>query len=154
MSDERESDALAANPPHVLIVEARYYEEIGEMLLAGAEQVLKDAGATFDRVNVPGALEIPAAIRIAIEAGQHDAYIALGCVIEGETWHDRIVGGESARGLMDLTLYDGALIGNGILTVHNEAQAKKRADPNGKCKGGDAARAALALFDLKARLAP
>ncbi|MDH3661260.1 MAG: 6,7-dimethyl-8-ribityllumazine synthase, partial [Alphaproteobacteria bacterium] len=90
--------------PHVLIVEARYYEEIGEMLLAGAERALSDAGVTFDRVNVPGALEVPAAIRIAIEAGRYDAFVALGCVIEGETWHDRIVGGESARGLMDLAL--------------------------------------------------
>ena len=148
MTDEAQN----GDRPHILIVEARYYEEIGEMLLAGAEQVLKDADVTFERVNVPGALEIPAAIRIAIEAGQHDGYIALGCVIEGETWHDRIVGGESARGLMDLALYDGALIGNGILTVHNQDQAKKRADPKGKCKGGDAARAVLALLDVKARL--
>jgi 6,7-dimethyl-8-ribityllumazine synthase len=152
MNDDLETGAGADERPHILIVEARYYEEIGEMLLAGAEQVLKEAGVTYDRVNVPGALEIPAAIRIAIEAGQHDAYVALGCVIEGETWHDRIVGGESARGLMDLALYDGALIGNGILTVHSEAQAKKRADPKGKGKGGDAARAALALLDIRARL--
>lgn len=153
MNDQPDSDDSAERPPHILIIEARYYEEIGEMLLAGAEKVLKDAGVTFERVNVPGALEIPAAIRLAIEAGQHDGYVALGCVIEGETWHDRIVGGESARGLMDLALYDGALIGNGILTVHNEAQAKKRADPNGKCKGGDAAQAVLSLLDIKNRLA-
>ena len=78
--------------------------------------------------------------------------MALGCVIEGETWHDRIVGGESARGLMDLALHQGALIGNGILTVHNEAQARKRADPEGKAKGGDAARAALSLLEIKSRL--
>jgi 6,7-dimethyl-8-ribityllumazine synthase len=152
MNDDPLSGADADQPPHILIVEARYYEEIGEMLLAGAEQVLDEAGVTYDRVSVPGALEIPAAIRIAIEAGQHDAYVALGCVIEGETWHDRIVGGESARGLMDLALYDGALIGNGILTVHNKAQALKRADPKGRCKGGDAARAALALLDVRAKL--
>lgn len=152
MSDSRKAERVVGVRPHILIVEARYYEEVGEMLLTGAERALNDAGATFDRVNVPGALEIPAAIRLAIEAGRHDAYVALGCVIEGETWHDRVVGGESARGLMDLALYDGALIGNGILTVHNEAQAKKRADPAGKCKGGDAARAALALLDVKARL--
>lgn len=137
---------------HVLIVEARYYDEIGEMLLTGAEHALKDAGVTFDRINVPGALEIPAVIRMAIEHGQYDAFVALGCVIEGETWHDRIVGGESARALMDLALYDGALIGNGILTVHSQDQAKKRADPKGKCKGGDAARAALALLDAKSCL--
>ncbi len=138
--------------PHVLIVEARYYEEIGEMLLAGAERALKEANVSFDRIEVPGALEIPAAIRIAVESSKYDAFVALGCVIEGETWHDRIVGGESARGLMDLALQHGALIGNGILTVHSEAQAKKRADPDGKGKGGDAARAALALLDAKARL--
>lgn len=140
--------------PHLLIIEARYYEEIGKMLLTGAEETLSEAGATFDRVNVPGALEIPAVIRMAIEHGQYDAYVALGCVIEGETWHDRIVGGESARALMDLALYDGALIGNGILTVHSEEQAKKRADPHGKCKGGDAARAALALLGVRSCLQP
>lgn len=138
--------------PHLLIIEARYYDEIGEMLLTGAERALGEGGATFDRINVPGALEIPAVIRMAIESEKYDAYVALGCVIEGETWHDRIVGGESARALMDLALYDGALIGNGILTVHNEAQAKARANPDGKCKGGDAARAALALLGVKACL--
>ncbi len=138
--------------PHVLIVEARYYEEIGEMLLAGAERVLRSADVTYDRINVPGALEIPAAIKIALETGRYSAYVALGCVIEGETWHDRIVGGESARGLMDLTLNHGALVGNGILTVHSEAQAKKRADPDGKAKGGDAARAVLSLLEIKSRL--
>ena len=152
MTETRRTDRVVGLRPHILIVEARYYEEIGEMLLAGAERVLMDAGVTYDRINVPGALEIPGAIRIAIEAGRHDGFVALGCVIEGETWHDRIVGGESARGLMDLTLDKGALIGNGILTVHSEAQAIKRADPKGKCKGGDAASAVLALLDIKARL--
>lgn len=153
MIKTRESERSVGLRPHVLIVEARYYEEIGEMLLAGAEHALKEAGVSFDRINVPGALEIPQAIRIAIDSGRYDAYVALGCVIEGETWHDRIVGGESARGLMDLALRHSALVGNGILTVHSQAQAKKRADPNGKCKGGDAARAVLALLDSKARLA-
>lgn len=150
--DQPAAGRPASGQPHVLIVEARYYEEIGEMLLTGAERALKEAGATFERINVPGALEIPAAIRLAIEASHFDAYVALGCVIEGETWHDRIVGGESARGLMDLALYDGALIGNGILTVHSLEQAKMRADPNGKGKGGDAARAALALLEVKSCL--
>jgi 6,7-dimethyl-8-ribityllumazine synthase len=149
-SDHQIRDRPEGDQPHVLIVEARYYEEIGEMLLTGAERALSEGGATFDRINVPGALEIPAVIRMAIASGKYDAYVALGCVIEGETWHDRIVGGESARALMDLTLYDGALIGNGILTVHNQEQARKRADPNGKSKGGDAARAALALLGVKA----
>lgn len=153
MNDSKTASRTNGAPPHILIIEARYYDEIGEMLLTGAERALLDAGATFDRINVPGALEIPAVIKIALDAGRYDAYVALGCVIEGETWHDRIVGGESARGLMDLALNQGALIGNGILTVHNEAQAKKRADPKGKAKGGDAARAALALLDIKTRLA-
>jgi 6,7-dimethyl-8-ribityllumazine synthase len=151
-SANRIADRPEGDPPHLLIVEARYYEEIGEMLLAGAERALTEAGATFDRINVPGALEIPAVIRMAIEADRYDAFVALGCVIEGETWHDRIVGGESARALMDLALYDGALIGNGILTVHSQEQARKRADPNGRCKGGDAARAALSLLEAKACL--
>jgi len=154
LSDHSVGGRPSGDQPHLLIVEARYYEEIGEMLLTGAERVLSEGGATYDRINVPGALEIPAVIRMAIESGQYDAYVALGCVIEGETWHDRIVGGESARALMDLTLYDGALIGNGVLTVHNKEQALKRADPNGKCKGGDAARAALALLGVKSCLLP
>ena len=152
VTDDHLGERPDGDQPHILIIEARYYEEIGEMLLTGAERALQDAGASFDRINVPGALEIPAVIRMAIEHGRYDAFVALGCVIEGETWHDRIVGGESARALMDLTLYDGALIGNGILTVHNQEQAKKRADPNGKCKGGDAARAALALLGVKSCL--
>ena len=153
-SDHPTGGRPPGDQPHLLIVEARYYEEVGAMLLAGAEKALQAAGATFDRITVPGALEIPAVIRMAIETGQYDAYVALGCVIEGETWHDRIVGGESARALMDLTLYDGALIGNGILTVHSQTQAKERADPDGKCKGGDAARAALALLGAKSCLQP
>ncbi len=152
MTIETIAGASPGGPPRILIIEARYYDEIGEMLLTGAEKALTEAGVSFDRINVPGALEIPPVIRMAVEQGEYDAYVALGCVIEGETWHDRIVGGESARALMDLALYDGAMIGNGILTVHNQEQAKKRADPNGKCKGGDAARAALALLDAKARL--
>ena len=152
MTEARQPSPAVGLRPNVLIVEARYYEEIGEMLLAGAERALNDAGATFDRINVPGALEIPAVIRLALKAGRYDAFVALGCVIEGETWHDRIVGGESARGLMDLTLHHAALIGNGILTVHSQEQARKRADPNGKCKGGDAARAVLALLEAKAWL--
>ena len=153
MTDMGKAERPAGSRPQILIVEARYYEEIGQMLLTGAERALDEAGAAFDRLNVPGALEIPAAIKLALDAGRYDAFVALGCVIEGETWHDRIVGGESARGLMDLALNHGALIGNGILTVHSEAQAKKRADPNGKAKGGDAARAALSLLEIRSRFA-
>ena len=134
---------------HVLIVEARFYEDIADMLLAGAERALEQAGATFARVAVPGALEIPPAIRIAIDRGGFDGFVALGCVIRGETSHYDIVAGESARALMDLGARDGALIGNGILTTDNGDQARVRADPAGKDKGGDAARAALALLQVR-----
>ena len=146
---------MAAN---ILIVEARYYDHIGDGLLAGAEQALKAEGATWTVVQVPGALEIPGAIAMAEEASQNggvafDGYVALGCVIRGETLHFEIVSNESARGLMDLTIYDGLAIGNGILTVENEAQALVRADPSQKNKGGEAARAALTMIGLRDRFA-
>jgi 6,7-dimethyl-8-ribityllumazine synthase len=144
----------ASGRPHLLIVEARFYEPISDLLLAGASRALEAEGASFETVTVPGALEIPAAIRIALDAGGYDAFVALGCVIRGETSHYDIVAGESARGLMALTLQRGALIGNGILTTDSGAQAHVRADPEGKDKGGAAAKAALALLGLKARLAP
>lgn len=134
--------------PHLLIVEARFYEEISDMLLAGAERALEQAGATFARVAVPGALEIPPAIRIALDKGGYDGFVALGCVIRGETSHYDIVAGESARGLMELGL-GGAPIGNGILTTDTGEQARVRAAPDGKDKGGDAVRAALALLRIK-----
>jgi 6,7-dimethyl-8-ribityllumazine synthase len=134
---------------HLLVVEARFYREISDLLLEGAQRALDQAGATFERVEVPGALEVPAAIRMALETGTYDAYVALGCVIRGETSHYEIVAGESARGLMDLAVRHGALIGDGILTVENGEQARLRADPKGKNKGGDAARAALALLQIK-----
>jgi len=135
--------------PHLLIVEARFYEAISDMLLAGAERALEQAGATFARVAVPGALEIPPTIRIALDKGGYDGFVALGCVIRGETSHYDIVAGESARGLMDLGVRHGALIGNGILTTDTGEQARVRADPDGKDKGGDAVRAALALLQIK-----
>jgi 6,7-dimethyl-8-ribityllumazine synthase len=140
--------------PHLLIVEARFYDEIADLLLEGARRALEAAGASFDRVTVPGALEVPAAIRLALDAGNYDAFVALGCVIRGETAHYDIVAGESARGLMDLAVQRGALVGNGILTTENGAQARVRADPAGKDKGGDAARAALALLQVKRCLRP
>jgi 6,7-dimethyl-8-ribityllumazine synthase len=143
-------DPPARERPHLLIVEARFYDEIADMLLAGASRALEDAGASFDQVTVPGALEIPAAIRLAQARGGYDAYVALGCVIRGETSHYDIVAGESARGLVDLALQHGALIGNGILTTDNGQQARVRAAPDGKDKGGAAAKAALALLRLKA----
>ena len=138
--------------PHLLIVEARFYDEIADLLLAGAMRALEQAGATFDKVTVPGALEIPAAIRLALDKGRYDAFVALGCVIRGETSHYDIVAGESARGLMELGIRHGALIGNGILTTDTGTQARVRASsdsPEGKDKGGDAARAALALLQVR-----
>jgi 6,7-dimethyl-8-ribityllumazine synthase len=122
------------------------------MLLAGARAALDAAGHSHETVTVPGALELPAAISLASDSGRFAGFVALGVVIRGETFHFEIVAGESARGLMALTL-DGIAVGNGILTVEDEAQAIVRADPGQLDKGGDAARAALALLDLKARFA-
>jgi len=141
----------------ILVVEARYYEDIADMLLRGAKRVLRDAQAHADIVTVPGALEIPAAIIIALDAAAareepYDGVVALGCVIRGETSHYDIVAGESARGLMDLSLSLSLPVGNGILTVDTDAQAKARARANGEDKGGGAARAALTLVRLKRQL--
>ena len=135
---------------HVLIAEARFYAHLNDMLLTGAKSSVLQAGHTFDVITVPGALELPGAIALAAESGKYDAYVALGVVIRGETWHFEIVAGESARGLMALTM-DGLAVGNGILTVENEAQAIARADPRHANKGGGAAEAALALLELKAK---
>ena len=132
----------------VLIVEARFYAHLNDMLLAGARAALDAAGHAHDIITVPGALELPAAIALAAE--RYDAFVALGVVIRGETYHFEIVAGESARAVVGLTL-DGLAIGNGILTVENEQQAIVRADPAQGDKGGDAARAALALLELKSR---
>ena len=132
----------------VLIVEARFYAHLNELLLAGAKAALADH--EVDVVTVPGALEVPGAIALA--ADRYDGFVALGVVIRGETFHFEIVAGESARALMALTL-DGLAIGNGILTVENEAQALARADPKDKDKGGEAAKAALAMLALKERFA-
>ena len=134
----------------VLIVEARFYAHLNDLLLSGARAAIADAGHAHDTITLPGALERPAAISLAAESGAYDAFVALGVVIRGETWHFEIVAGESARGILALTL-DGLAIGNGILTVENEAQARVRADPAQADKGGDAARAALALMALKQR---
>ena len=132
----------------ILIVEARFYDHLNDMLIAGAKAAIEAAGHVAEVVTVPGALEIPAAIALADQAGGHEGYVAIGVVIRGETYHFEIVAGESARGIMALTM-DGLAIGNGILTVENEAQAIVRADPNQKDKGGEAAKAALALLALK-----
>jgi 6,7-dimethyl-8-ribityllumazine synthase len=142
----------------ILVVEARYYDDIADMLLRGAKRVLRDAQAEFDIVTVPGALEIPGAIIIALDAAAgaerpYEGVVALGCVIRGETSHYDIVAGESARGLMDIALSLSMPVGNGILTVDTDAQAKARARPAGEDKGGGAARAALTLARLKRSLA-
>ena len=133
---------------HILIVEARFYGAIADAQLAGAIAALTAAGATHAVLTVPGALEIPAAIAFADSRGTYDGYVALGCVIRGETYHFEVVAGESARAIMALTL-DGLAIGNGILTVENEAQAWARARVTEKNKGGEAANAALAMVAIK-----
>ena len=133
-----------------LIVEARFYDHLNDMLVAGARDALRAAGHEVDVITVPGALEIPGAIALAEQGGGYDGFVAIGVVIRGETYHFEIVAGESARGIMALTM-DGVAIGNGILTVENEAQALVRADPAQKDKGGEAAKAAIALLALKER---
>lgn len=131
-----------------LIVEARFYDHLNNMLVTGARNALKDAGHKVEVITVPGALEIPGAISLADESNEFDGYVAIGVVIRGETYHFEIVAGESARGIMALTM-DGLAIGNGILTVENEEQALVRADPAQKDKGGEAAKAAMALLALR-----
>ena len=135
-----------------LIVEARFYDHLNDMLIAGARAALEEAGHEVDVLTVPGALEIPGAISLAIESQQYAGYVAIGVVIRGETYHFEIVAGESARGIMALTM-DGMAIGNGILTTENEQQAIVRADPSQLNKGGEAAKAALAMLDLQAKFA-
>jgi len=135
-----------------LIVEARFYDHLNDMLVSGAKAALEAAGHKVDVITVPGALEIPGAIALADESGLYDGYVAIGVVIRGETYHFEIVAGESARGIMALTM-DGVAIGNGILTVENEEQAIVRADPKQKDKGGEAAKAAMALLGLREKFA-
>lgn len=142
----------SADGQRFLIVEARYYNDLADELLRGAKAVLEMAGAEYDVVTVPGAMEIPAAIAMALENGDFDGYIALGTVIRGETSHYDIVAHESARALMEISVVDALPLGIGILTVENEAQAWHRARVNELDKGGGAARSALALAALKVRL--
>jgi 6,7-dimethyl-8-ribityllumazine synthase len=137
----------------VLIVEARFYPHLNDMLLAGARRPIEASGHKHETLTVPGALEVPGAIALAARSGRYCAFVALGVVIRGETYHFEIVSNESARGLMHLTL-EGYAIGNGILTVENEAQATVRCDPGQLDKGGAAAKAALAMFELRRKFAP
>jgi len=144
---------MATEKPHLLIVEARFYEGLSEALLEGATAALEEAGATWDVVTVPGALEIPAAIAFALEGDEdYSGFVALGVVIRGETHHFDIVANESSRALVDLAVEESAAIGNGILTVENEAQAWARARRTEKDKGGFAARAALTMIALREKL--
>jgi 6,7-dimethyl-8-ribityllumazine synthase len=137
----------------ILIAEARFYPHLTDMLLEGARAAIAAAGHKHETVTVPGALELPGAIALAARSGRFCGFVALGVVIRGETYHFEIVSNESARGLMQLTL-DGYAIGNGILTVENEEQARERADPRRGNKGGGAAEAALALYALREKYAP
>lgn len=143
--------------PHLLIVEARFYDDLADALLDGAKAALDAAGATYDVVTVPGALEVPGAIALALDAADdegttaYDGFVALGTVIRGETYHFEIVSNESARALMDLTVGESIALGNGILTTENEEQAWERARRNGGDKGGFAARAALTMIALRKR---
>ncbi|MCU6455132.1 6,7-dimethyl-8-ribityllumazine synthase [Sphingomonas sp. A2-49] len=136
---------------HVLIVEARFYDHLNDMLVAGARAAIEAAGHSHETVTVPGALEVPGAIALASDSSRYDAFVALGVVIRGETYHFEIVANESARGIMALTM-DGLAIGNGILTTETEAQAIARADPAQLDKGGGAALAALAMLGLRERM--
>ncbi len=143
------------NKPRLLIVEARFYPHVADALLAGCTRVLDEAGAQYDCITVPGALEIPAAIAMALDAAKrkpYDGVVALGCVIQGETYHFELVSNESARGLMDLSMARELAIGNGILTVDTEVQALARSTADERNKGGSAARAALAMIALKRKL--
>ena len=139
-------------PPHILLVEAPYYTHIAADLRRGAERALATAGATHESVSVPGAFEVPGAIGIVARASQRfDGFIALGCVIRGETTHYDHICAESARGLQDLAVRGGLAIGYGILTCENEAQALARAAPEGRDHAGAAVRACLAIIELKRR---
>ena len=135
-----------------LIVDARFYDHLNDKLVAGAGAELARCGHEYDVMTVPGALEIPGTIATVAESGQYDGFVAIGVVIRGETYHFEIVAGESARGIMALTM-DGIAVGNGILTVEDEAQALVRADPAQKDKGGEAAKAAIALLSIRQQYA-
>lgn len=137
----------------ILLIEARFYPQLNDLLIEGARRAIEGAGHKHETLTVPGALEIPGAIALAARSGRFCAFVGLGIVIRGETYHFEVVSNESARGIMDLTL-QGYAIGNGILTVENEEQAIVRCDPDRLDKGGAAAKAALALYALREQYAP
>jgi 6,7-dimethyl-8-ribityllumazine synthase len=155
--DSVQAEFAGPAAPHILVVEARYYEQIADDLLTGATGAIKAAGASFDVLTVPGALEIPAAVVMALDAASsrgrpYDGVVTLGCVVRGETTHYDIVANESARALMDLSVARALPLGNGILTVENDEQARVRASVGEMNKGGGAADAALHMVALKRRL--
>jgi 6,7-dimethyl-8-ribityllumazine synthase len=154
MNEEKKSFRKLSfpKPPRVMVVEARFYEDIADMLFEGVKAVLDANGATYERCPVPGSLEIPAAVEIGLLSQKFDAYVALGCVIRGETSHYDIVAGESTRGLTHLSIKHGLCIGNGILTVESRQQAQVRANPAEMNKGGGAAQAALEMLALRQKL--
>ena len=140
---------MTSKKPHIFIVEGRFYDDIADHLMSGTKAALEKLGVTYETYTVPGALEIPAAIIMGADSGKFDAFVALGCVIRGETAHYDIVAGESARALMDLGTSDGLIIGNGILTTETKDQAITRADPAQKNKGKAAVDAVMSLLKLK-----
>lgn len=156
-SDHGKAFSLPKGKVHLLIIEARFYDDLADALLDGAKAALDEAGATYDVVTVPGALEIPAVISFALDGAEeggtaYDGYVALGTVIRGETYHFDIVAGESSRALMDLSVRESVAIGNGILTTENDKQAWARARRSEGDKGGFAACAALTMIALRERL--
>lgn len=147
---------MADTAPHLLVIDARFYEDLSDELVAGATEALSARGATWDRISVPGVLEIPAALAMALDAVDegtvtYDGYVLLGVVIRGETTHYDIVANESARAVMDLVVSESLALGNGILTVENGDQAWARARRTDKNKGAGAAEAALAMIEVRSR---
>ena len=156
-SDHGKAFSLPKGKAHLLIIEARFYDDLSDALLDGAKAALDAAGATYDVVTVPGSLEVPAVISFALDGAEeggreYDGFVALGTVIRGETYHFEIVAGESSRALMDIAVRESIAVGNGILTTENEEQAWTRARKSEGDKGGFAARAALTMIALRERL--
>jgi len=156
VTGQRKSFTMSDTAPHLLVIDARFYEDISDELFNGAKAAIEAAGATFERISVPGVLEIPAALSMALAAMDedevnYDGFVVLGCVIRGETSHYDIVANESARAIMDMAVIESLAIGNGILTVENDAQAYARARVSEKNKGGSAAEAALAMIALRSK---
>lgn len=145
------SPITGASGAHLVIIEGRYYDALNDMLLEGAKRAIHEAGATFEVITMPGALEIPIAMAICHGRSGVDGFVALGIVIRGETTHYEIVSVQANRALIDFATREAVPFGNAILTVENEAQAEERANPKKGDKGGDAARAALTLIALRAK---